>query len=66
MAVYFFTFENAETPRVTKLFGHSAPVLDVCWNYDETLMASCDVKVSTQVLKELCHGDFADFWSKLF
>ncbi|KAL9956593.1 hypothetical protein ACROYT_G038089 [Oculina patagonica] len=49
MAVYFFTFENAETPRVTKLFGHSAPVLDVCWNYDETLMASCDVKKLTKV-----------------
>ena len=46
MAVYFFDVEKAEKPCVNKLLGHSAPVLDVCWNYDESLLASCDTEVS--------------------
>ena len=46
MAVYFFDVERAEKPCVNKLLGHSAPVLDVCWNYDESLLASCDTEVS--------------------
>ena len=45
MAVYFFDVERAEKPCVNKLLGHSAPVLDVCWNYDESLLASCDTEV---------------------
>ena len=47
MAVYFFDVEKAEKPCVNKLLGHSAPVLDVCWNYDESLLASCDTEVRT-------------------
>lgn len=27
---------------ITKLMGHTSPVLDVSWSYDETLLASCD------------------------
>lgn len=45
MTVYFFDVERAEKPCVNKLLGHSAPVLDVCWNYDESLLASCDTEV---------------------
>ena len=47
MAVYFFDVEKAEKSCVNKLLGHSASVLDVCWNYDESLLASCDTEVRT-------------------
>ena len=49
MAVYSFTHDSPDVTPVTKFLGHSAPVLDVCWNYDETLMASCDMKVRVSV-----------------
>ncbi|CAB3998635.1 WD repeat-containing 13-like, partial [Paramuricea clavata] len=51
MAVYFFDVEKAEKPCVNKLLGHSAPVLDVCWNYDESLLASCDTEGTVIVWK---------------
>ena len=50
MAVYFFDVEKAEKPCVNKLLGHSAPVLDVCWNYDESLLASCDTEVRKRLI----------------
>lgn len=49
MAVYSFTYDSPDVTHVTKFLGHPAPVLDVCWNYDETLMASCDTKVRVTV-----------------
>ncbi len=42
MSVYFFDVERDSKPCVNKLQGHSAPVLDVCFNCDESLLASCD------------------------
>lgn len=49
MAMYSFTYDSPDETQVTKFVGHSAPVLDVCWNYDETLMAACDMKVRVSV-----------------
>ncbi|XP_060067146.1 WD repeat-containing protein 13-like [Ylistrum balloti] len=42
MCVYFFDVGKDNKPCVNKLLGHSAPVLDVCFNCDESLLASCD------------------------
>lgn len=42
MCVYFFDVERECKPCVNKLQGHSAPVIDVCFNYDESLLASSD------------------------
>lgn len=42
MCVYFFDVCKETKPCVNKLLGHSAPVLDVCFNCDESLLASCD------------------------
>ena len=42
MVVYIFDVERETKPCVNKLLGHSAPVLDVCFNYDESMLASCD------------------------
>ncbi|GIX94395.1 WD repeat-containing protein 13 [Caerostris darwini] len=40
--VYFFDLERENKPCVNKLQGHSATVIDVCFNYDESLLASSD------------------------
>lgn len=37
--------ESGRTPLVNKLQGHSAPVLDVAFNYDESFLASGDNRV---------------------
>lgn len=57
MAVHSLTCDSPDVTNVTKFLGHSAPVLDVCWNYDETLMASCDTKVRVSVLRA-CFLDY--------
>ena len=44
MSVYFFDVEREQKSCVNKLQGHSAAVLDVCFNYDESLLASCDAQ----------------------
>ena len=44
MCVYFFDIERETRPCVNKLQGHSAPVLDVSFNCDESLLASCDAQ----------------------
>ena len=40
--VYFFDVQRDTKPCVNKLQGHSGAVLDVCFNYDESMLASCD------------------------
>ena len=40
--VYFFDTETGVV--VNRLQGHSSPVLCVCWAYDESLLASCDLQ----------------------
>ena len=44
MSVYFFDVEREQKSCVNKLQGHSGAVLDVCFNYDESLLASCDAQ----------------------
>ncbi|XP_060560212.1 WD repeat-containing protein 13-like [Ruditapes philippinarum] len=44
MCVYFFDIGKEKKACVNKLLGHSAPVLDVCFNCDESLLASCDAQ----------------------
>jgi len=44
MCVYFFDVERETKPCVNKLQGHSAPVLDVSFNCDESLLASGDAQ----------------------
>lgn len=36
--------EKEHKPCVNKLQGHSATVIDVCFNYDESLLASSDAR----------------------
>ncbi|XP_006824011.1 WD repeat-containing protein 13-like [Saccoglossus kowalevskii] len=42
MCVHFFDVERAKKPLINKLQGHSASVLSVSFNYDESLLASSD------------------------
>ncbi len=44
--VYIYDMENDERSLVNKLQGHLAPVKDVGFNYDQSLLASGDLKVS--------------------
>lgn len=43
-SVYFFDVESGAL--VNKLQGHSSPTLCICWTYDESSLASCDIEVS--------------------
>ena len=42
--------ENDEKPLINKLQGHSSPVLDVGFNYDQSLLASGDNNVTHFIL----------------
>jgi WD repeat-containing protein 13 len=43
--VYIYDMENDASPLINKLQGHSSPVLDVGFNYDQSLLASGDNQV---------------------
>jgi len=49
--VYIFDMENDEKPLVNKLQGHSTPVLDVAFNYDQSLLASGDAQGTVIIWK---------------
>lgn len=42
MKIRIFDVLRTDKACVNELMGHSGAVLDVCWNYEETLMGSCD------------------------
>ena len=39
---FFDVSRDSPRPCVNRLLGHAAPTLDVAFNYDESLLASCD------------------------
>ncbi|KAH3758970.1 calcium calmodulin-dependent 3 -cyclic nucleotide phosphodiesterase 1b [Pelomyxa schiedti] len=41
-SVYIFDLLRSDNKPINKLQGHSGVVFDVCWSYDETMLASCD------------------------
>jgi WD40 repeat protein len=41
--VYIFDASRAGNDCVQKLLGHSAPVVDISWSYDESFLASADI-----------------------
>ena len=43
MNVTFFDIQRNERPCVNSLQGHSSVVLDISFNYNESLLCSCDV-----------------------
>ena len=42
MTIYIYDVTKQNKPVINKLMGHSSAVLDVSWNYDESILASCD------------------------
>jgi len=51
-SVYFFNAERTNKACINKLQGHSAPVIDVSFNYDESMLASCDSQGQVIVWKK--------------
>lgn len=50
--IYFYAFVGSNKNRcVNKLQGHSSPILDVCFNFEESLLASADSKGNIIVWK---------------
>lgn len=62
MCVYFFDVAKDTKACVNKLLGHSAHVIDVCFNCDESLLASCDAQGLVIIWKR--EGKQAVLWWK--
>ena len=62
MCVYFFDVTKESKSCVNKLLGHSAPVLDVCFNCDESLLASCDAQGLVIIWKREGKQGILWFW----
>lgn len=45
---------------INKLCGHFAPVLDVCWSFDESFLASCDLSGVVIVWKRVMQVEAAE------
>lgn len=56
--VYIYDMENDDKPLVNKLQGHSTPVLDVAFNYDQSLLASGDAQVRFFLISNIFTFDF--------
>jgi len=55
--VYLFDVESAENDSVQKVLGHTAPVVDVSWSYDELFLASGDTSGVVIVWKRTMDSD---------
>lgn len=51
--IRIFDVMRIDKPCINELQGHSAPVLDVSWNYEESLLASCDTSGTVIVWKRI-------------
>lgn len=51
---FFSTEDKSSSVKLIKLQGHSKPVLDVCFSYDESLLASCDSSGIIIIWKKEC------------
>lgn len=58
MCIYFFDVEKENKACINTLQGHSAPVLDVSFAPDESMLASCDMQGVVIVWKREQKRDF--------
>ena len=47
--VYLYDMERDDKPLVNRLQGHPSTVIDCCFNYDESLLASGDKQVNLMI-----------------
>ena len=52
---------QSKNALINKLSGHFAPVLDVCWSFDESFLASCDLSGVVIVWKRVQQVESADY-----
>jgi len=54
--IYIFDIQR-DSPPINELQGHTGVVYDVTWNYDETLLASCDSTGTVILWKRILNVD---------